>query len=1026
MAETLGTARLSLTVDTTEFAAQIQRARSLSSGLGTEAQAAFSQAQGGAKRAAESLMRFVQGIGSGVEEQKLLNAAIKGVPVAVIEEARQAILRQRDATAQAAAEQARLAQAAKQAAEAQAAAARITNERSSFLNSLQQQANAIGRTKVELLELRAAELGVSAAAAPMIQALKAEEAAIAAVGRSAKVTATTFNEYGRSEKQVVAAMRQVPAQITDIFVSLQGGQNPLTVLLQQGGQLRDIFGGITPAFRALGGAVMSMVNPFTVAGAAIALFLAGIVKAENRLNGFNEALILTGQAGRTTADDLQQSAQALDDISGITSNSAAEGLRLVAATGKIAADQYLLVVEAAAKMRDATGKAMDETIAEYADLARDPVNALLKLNETENFLTASVLERVRTLQDAGRIEEAAAVATEARAQSQIERANQVVESLGLVTGAWHDIKRGAAEAWDEAGNYFTNLDRDAKEAVSTLGRMWQAWRQGGVAGAFGAQAAISPLPNVPKPDATVNSEAERQLRAIIEGNLSREAAQEREITRIKNLGKQAKWDELKIQEAINASNKKYQESLPKGPKGNATSMANAERQAGLQAIKDAATQEQAVITNQTRMLQAQYSARLLSSEEYYSQQRALQERSTASEANSLQQQIAYLKARDDKGRASIDVLRQIGQLEAQLAKVRADGATALAILGIQEEEAAEKRTRAIDAYRDALNRSNEAAKAGYDAAIRGITMGEREAEIAGKIAEARREAAEKQRDLAREFAENGDETMYQQKLAALKDYTDEQVRIIEDGYARMEEAQSNWLNGVQAGIQDWITRTSDVASQMRQFTTNTLDQTASAMTTFFTTGKFEWKSYLSDIAKEIANFYAKKAVLQFITMFAGSFGGGAAAPSTSFASSFGNNTGWLGAGNAKGGVYNSPSLSAYSGQVVNNPTPFYFAKGGALGVMGEAGAEGILPLQRGPDGKLGVSMYGGGGAAPVVNVITNIDSSGNASTSVETQGDQTTAVQEFGRQMGDVANQKIMKALEPGGILWKAGVRVGQ
>lgn len=1020
MAETLGTARLTLTVDTTEFAAQIGRSRSLTSGLGSEAQAAFAQAQGGAKRASESLMRYVNAIGSGVEEQKLLNAAIKGVPLAVIEEARQAILRQRDATAQAAAEQTRLAQAAKQSAEAQAAAARITSERSNFLSSLQQQANAIGRTKSELLEMRAAELGVAAAAAPMIQALKAEEAALAAAGRSARVATKEVNSYGLTQKQTVAAMRQVPAQITDIFVSLQGGQNPLTVLLQQGGQLRDIFGGAVPAIRALGGALLGLVNPYTVAAGAIALFVAALVKSENRTNAFNQALILTGQTGERTAEQLQASAAALDEISGVTSNSAAQALTAVAASGKVAADQWDLIAEAAARMRDATGKAIDETVSEYADIARDPVNAILKLNEAENFLTASTLERIRILQEQGRIEEAAAVANEARASAQIERAEQIVESLGLVTGAWHDVKRGIAEAWDESSNFFTNLDKDAKEAVGTLGKMWAAWRQGGVAGAFTAQQALMPNDSQARAQQKkINAEAERQLATIVQGNLSREKQQELEITRIKNLGNAAGWTELRIQEAINASNQKYKDSLPKGAKG--PDLSGAERAAGLQAIKDQATQEQAVIQNQTRMLQAQYSARLVTTTDYYAQQRALMERSTQSEATSLQKQITYLKARDDKGKASIDVLRQIGQLEAQLAKVRAEGSTALAILSVQEEDAAKRRSRAVQSYADALAKSNEAAKAGFDASVRGITMGQREAEIANKIAEARRDAAEKQRELAQEFAESGEEGMYQQKLDLLREYTEEQVRIIQEGYDRMTEAQGDWLNGVRAGVADWVQRTSDVATQTKNITENALEGASSTLSTFFKTGKFEWKSYLADIAGQLADFYSKQVVLQFVKMFAGSFTGG------------GDASAMLGTGSnvaafaAKGGVFPStPSLGQYSGSVVDKPTPFYFARGGALGVMGEAGAEGILPLERGPDGKLGVSAYGGAGGGMTLNVNTYLSSDGTASTETETSGDQNAQLEEFGRHMQAIAKNEVLRAASPGGILWKAGIGVRQ
>ena len=89
--------------------------------------------------------------------------------------------------------------------------------------------------------------------------------------------------------------------------------------------------------------------------------------------------------------------------------------------------------------------------------------------------------------------------------------------------------------------------------------------------------------------------------------------------------------------------------------------------------------------------------------------------------------------------------------------------------------------------------------------------------------------------------------------------------------------------------------------------------------------------------------------------------------------------------NAKGGVYDSPSLSAFSGQIVNSPTMFKFAAG--AGVMGEAGPEAILPLSRGADGKLGVKA---GGASPI-QVITNVnvDNSGNAQTS--TSGDTSNA-----------------------------------
>ena len=99
-------------------------------------------------------------------------------------------------------------------------------------------------------------------------------------------TSRAFDKYGISAAQYAAALRGVPAQITDIVVSLQGGQRPLTVLLQQGGQLKDMFGGVVPAARALATQLMSMISPLTVAGTAVA-GLTYLIREGDRSTGQN-------------------------------------------------------------------------------------------------------------------------------------------------------------------------------------------------------------------------------------------------------------------------------------------------------------------------------------------------------------------------------------------------------------------------------------------------------------------------------------------------------------------------------------------------------------------------------------------------------------------------------------------------------------------------------------------------------------------------------------------------------------------
>ncbi|AOF00202.1 phage tail tape measure protein [Serratia surfactantfaciens] len=163
-----------------------------------------------------------------------------------------------------------------------------------------------------------------------------------------------------------------------------------------------------------------------------------------------------------------------------------------------------------------------------------------------------------------------------------------------------------------------------------------------------------------------------------------------------------------------------------------------------------------------------------------------------------------------------------------------------------------------------------------------------------------------------------------------------------------------------------------------------------------------------------------RTILSTFMNIGGGLLGGAASTGAGAAGSgaMGMPTGWQGyVPNAKGGVYASPSLSAFSGQIVSNPTLFAFARG--AGLMGEAGPEAIMPLKRGADGSLGVRAIGAGqqpAAAP--NVYITIENGGN----VSSQADPGWG--EFGKQMGNIAAQESQKVINrnlmPGQPIWKA------
>jgi phage-related minor tail protein len=127
--------------------------------------------------------------------------------------------------------------------------------------------------------------------------------------------------------------------------------------------------------------------------------------------------------------------------------------------------------------------------------------------------------------------------------------------------------------------------------------------------------------------------------------------------------------------------------------------------------------------------------------------------------------------------------------------------------------------------------------------------------------------------------------------------------------------------------------------------------------------------------------------------------------------------GWGGIeANAKGGVYSSASLSAYSGSVVDKPTFFAFAKGG--GVMGEAGPEAILPLRRGANGKLGVVAGSGGGGSPVFHNTVILQNDGSATS--KSSGGNEAVSKTMMKMLDQFCQDNISKSLRPGGQLFNA------
>lgn len=266
---------------------------------------------------------------------------------------------------------------------------------------------------------------------------------------------------GKSAKELAFAMRGLPAQFTDIVVSLQGGQAPLTVLLQQGGQIKDMFGGIAPALRAMGTALMAMITPATVGAAAIAAIGIAAYSGSQELTAFNRALILTNNASGVSASGFAAYRDTLDSTV-TTSGKAAEALTLIAQGGKVLNEQFLKVAEAALLFQKATGQALSETINDFNAIGKEPVSAAVRLDEKYKFLTASIIEQADAMVRTGNETEASSLLQDKLAQATIQAATKVIEQAGYMERAWSGVKGAITETWDvlkQIGRDSTSTDR---------------------------------------------------------------------------------------------------------------------------------------------------------------------------------------------------------------------------------------------------------------------------------------------------------------------------------------------------------------------------------------------------------------------------------------------------------------------------------------------------------------------------------------------------------------------------------------
>ncbi|HGF1847785.1 TPA: phage tail tape measure protein [Escherichia coli] len=671
--------------------------------------------------------------------------------------------------------------------------------------------------------------------------------------------ALAAQKAGISVGQYKAAMRTLPAQFTDIATQLAGGQNPWLILLQQGGQVKDSFGGMIPMFRGLAGAItLPMVGVTSLAVATGALVYAWY-QGDSTLSAFNKTLVLSGNQSGLTADRMLTLSRA-GQAAGLTFNQARESLAALVNAGVRGGEQFDAINQSVARFASASGVEVDRVAEAFGKLTTDPTSGLMAMARQFRNVTAEQIAYVAQLQRSGDEAGALQAANDIATKGFDDQTRRLKENMGTLE-TWAD-KTGKAfkSMWDailDIGRPESSADMlaSAQKAFDEADKKWQ-WYQSrsqrrGKTSSFRAnlQGAWDDRENarLGLAAATLQSDMEKA------GELAARDRAEREASQLKYTGEAQKaYERLQTpldkytarQEELNralkdgkilqadyntlmASAKKDYESTLKKPSG--VKVSAGERQ------EDRAHAALLALETELRTLEKHRGVN-----EKISQQRR--------DLWKAESQYAVLKEAATKRQLS-------GQEKSLLAheKETLEYKRQLAELGDKVEY--QKRLNELAQQAARFEEQQSAKQAAISAKARGLT--DRQAQ--------RESEAQRLRDV---YGDNP------QALARV-------TGALKQTWADEDMLRGDWLAGLKSGWGEWAESATDSFSQVKSVATQTFDGIAQNMAAMLTGSEQNWRGFTRSVLSMMTEILLKQAMVGIVgrigSAIGGAFGGGASA-----------------------------------------------------------------------------------------------------------------------------------------------------
>ncbi|EGK5008016.1 phage tail tape measure protein [Salmonella enterica] len=820
-----------------------------------------------------------------------------------------------------------------------AADEQATQSKNRFIQSLKRQVATQQLSRAELLRVKAAELGVSSAADVYIRKLDTATKSTHALGlKSAQARREIGVLIGELARGNFGALRSSGITLANRAGWIEQLMSP------KGMMIGGVVGGIAAAVYGLGKAYY---------------------EGEKESEEFNKQLILTGSYAGKTAGQLNEMAKSLAG-NGVTQHDAAGVLAQVVGSGSFRGGQVETVARAAVAMQNATGEAVDKTIANFQKLYDSPTRASEELNKQLHYLTSSQYEYISSLEQRGFKEAAGQAAADAYGKAEQRRSQQIIDNLGIIERAI----RSATSRWKEFWDAALNIGRPKTEQYQleqvnqAINQIYEDRKKSGKSDLFdaGLQKLLSQKKGLEFVIKSQEGYAESQAKAkkaddnvtasliyqnrILSENLSWQKKRSAALTELwANVAKApGKWSQAQRETAVAQINKDNKPPVthksPAYHNDEASrlllqySQQQAQVEGQIAAAKLSTTEKMTQAHKQLLAFQQRItdlSGKKLTAEE----KSVLAHKDEIAQAlrglDIKQQELQHQNAINELKKKTVQLTSQLTEEES---KVRQQHTMALATMGMGDQQRGryEERLKIQQQYQDKLEQLKRDSKA------KGTYGSD----------EYRQAEQELQASLDR-------------RLAEWADYN-----------AKVDTASGDWTLGASRALDNFMAQGSDVAGMTENVFTNAFNSMADGIANFALTGKMDFRSFTVSILADLAKMEARIAASKLLGSVLGMFGAGASAGGSTPSGAY-SSAALSVIPNADGGVYRSAGLSQYSGSIVNRPTFFAFARGAA--VMGEAGPEAILPLRRGANGKLGVVAAGSGGMtmfAPQYHIaITN-------------------------------------------------------